>query len=152
MYQYLTSYIQRKAPTEICGCSASATAFLVILFGVFTIGVFPIFSCFHEGSIIIDVDELQYLLVFGVFIAGMVEKGLNGLARLVLRAVYAGDVAFSQAAFLHPAFGPAQIPGTVQIPLFAALAGLLKFTAGLAVGTTAADFHCTIHRDELSSE
>lgn len=97
-------------------------------------------------------DKLQCLLVFGVFIAGMVEKGLNGLAKLVLRAVYAGDVAFSQAAFLHPAFGPAQIPGAIQIPRFAALAGLLKFTAGLAVGAAAADFLCTIHREELPSE
>ena len=76
-------------------------------------------------------DVLQRLLVLAVFVAGMVEKGLNGLARLVLLTVYTGDVAFSQAAFLHPAFGPAQIPRVVQIPRFAALAGLLKFTAGL---------------------
>lgn len=82
----------------------------------------------------------------------MVEKALNGLARLVLRAVYAGDVAFSQAAFLHPAFGPAQIPGAIQIPLLATLAAFLIFAAGLAVGATATDFLCTIHREELPSE
>ena len=96
-------------------------------------------------------DKLQCLLVFGIFVAGMVEKSLDCLARLVLRTVYTGDVAFSQAAFLHPAFGPAQIPRAVQIPQFAALAGLLKFTAGLAVGATATDFLCVIHREEFPS-
>ena len=60
-------------------------------------------------------------------------------------------MAFSQAAFLHPAFGPAQIPRAVRIPRFAALAGLLKFTAGLAVGATATDFLCVIHREEFPS-
>lgn len=97
-------------------------------------------------------DVLQRLLVLAVFVAGVGEKGLDDLTAVIFLAVYAGDVAFSQAAFLHPAFGPAQIPRAVQIPQFAALAGLLKFTAGLIVGTTAADFHCTIHRDELPSE
>ena len=96
-------------------------------------------------------DELQCLLVFGVFVAGMVDKGLNGLAVFIFLAVSAGNVAFSQAAFLHPAFGPAQIPRAVQIPRFAALAGLLKFTAGLAVGATATDFLCVIHREEFPS-
>lgn len=52
-------------------------------------------------------DVLQRLLVFGVFVAGMVDKGLNGLAVFIFLAVRADDVAFSQAAFLHPAFGPA---------------------------------------------
>lgn len=97
-------------------------------------------------------DVLQRLLVFGVFIAGMVEKGLNGLARLVLRTVYAGDVAFSQAAFLHPAFGPAQIPGAVQIPLLAALAAFLIFTAGSAVGAAAADLLRALHWEGFPSE
>ena len=123
-----------------------------VLFGVFTIGIFPIFSCLHEGGIIIGADELQCLLVFGVFVAGMVDKGLNGLAVFIFLAICAGNVAFSQAAFLHPAFGPAQIPGAVQIPRFAALAGLLKFTAGLTVGAAAADFLCALHREELPSE
>ena len=82
----------------------------------------------------------------------MVDKGLNGLAVFIFLAICAGNVAFSQAAFLHPAFCPAQIPGAVQVSRFAALTGLLIFTAGLAVGTTAADFLCTIHREELPSE
>ena len=76
-------------------------------------------------------DVLQRLLVLAVFVAGVGEKGLDNLTAVIFLAVYAGDVAFSQAAFLHPAFGPAQIPRVVQIPRFAALAGLLKFTAGL---------------------
>lgn len=106
----------------------------------------------QEGSVAVGTDVLQRLLVLAVFVTEMVEKGLNGLARLILRAVYAGNVTFGQAAFLHFAFGPAQIPGAVQIPRFAALAGLLKFTTGLTVGAAAADFLCTIHREELPSE
>ena len=97
-------------------------------------------------------DVLQRLLVLAVFVAGVVEKGLNDLTAVIFLAVRAGDVAFSQAAFLHFAFGPAQAPRAVQIPRFAALAGLLKFTAGLTVGAAAADFLCTIHREELPSE
>ena len=97
-------------------------------------------------------DVLQCLLVFGVFVAGMVDKGLNGLAVFIFVAICAGNVASGQAAFLHPAFDPPQIPRAVQIPRFASLAGLFKFTAGLAVGAAAADFLCTIHREELPSE
>lgn len=97
-------------------------------------------------------DELQCLLVFGIFVARMVEKGLNGLAVFIFLAICAGDVTFGQAALLHFTFGPAKIPRTVQIPLFATLAGLLKFTAGLTVRATAADFLCVIHREEIPSE
>lgn len=97
-------------------------------------------------------DELQRLLVFGVFVAGMVEKGLDSLAVVIFLAICAGNVTFGQAALLHFTSGPAQIPRAVQIPLLAPLAGLLKFTAGLAVGAAAADFLCTIHREELPSE
>ena len=97
-------------------------------------------------------DVLQRLLVFAVFIAGGVEKGLGDLSGLVLPAVPAGNVALGQTAFLHSALCPAQVPGAVQVSRFAALAGLLKFTAGSAVGTTAADFLCTIHREELPSK
>ena len=94
-------------------------------------------------------DELQRLLVLGIFVAGMVEKGLDGLAVFIFLAICAGDVTFSQAALLHFASGPVQITGSIQIARLAALAGLLKFTAGPAVGTTAADFLCTIHRLSL---
>ena len=97
-------------------------------------------------------DVLQRLLVLTVFVAGVVEKELNDLTAVIFLAVRAGNVAFGQAAFLHPAFGPAQIAGAIQIPLLAALAAFLIFAAGLTVGTTATDFHCTIHRDELPSE
>ena len=58
--------------------------------------------------------DLQRLLVLAIFVAGMGEKGLDDLTAVIFLAVYAGDVAFSQAAFLHPAFGPAQIPGAIQ--------------------------------------
>lgn len=90
-------------------------------------------------------DELQCLLVFGVFVAGMGEKGLNGLARLVLRAVHAGDVAFSQAAFLHFTSGPAQVPGAVQVSRFTTLAGFQILPAGLAIRATAADLLSAVH-------
>ena len=55
-------------------------------------------------------NELQCLPVFGIFVAGMVEKSMDSLAGFILRTVYTGDVAFRQAALLHFAFGPAQIP------------------------------------------
>lgn len=55
-------------------------------------------------------DELQCLLIFGVFVTGMVEKSLDCFAGLVLLTVYAGNVSFGQAAFLHFTFDPAQIP------------------------------------------
>ena len=74
MYQYLTSYKQRIAPAEHPQISAGATAFLVVLFGVFTIGVFPVFRRSQEGGVAVGADVLQRLLVFAVFVAGMVEK------------------------------------------------------------------------------
>lgn len=83
------------APAEHPQISAGATAFLVVLFGVFTIGIFPIFSCFHERSIIMGADVLQRLLVLAVFVAGVVEKGLNDLTAVIFLAVRAGDVTFS---------------------------------------------------------
>ena len=67
-------------------------------------------------------DVLQRLFVLAIFVAGVVEKELNDLTAVIFLAVRAGNVAFSQAAFLHPAFGPAQIPRAVRIPRFAALA------------------------------
>ena len=113
---------------------------------------FPVFRRFQEGNVIIGADDvLQRLLVLAVFVAGLVEKGLNDLTAVIFLAVCAGDVAFSQAAFLHPAFGPAQIAGAIQIPLLAALAAFLIFAAGLAVGAAAADFLCVIHREEFPS-
>ena len=97
-------------------------------------------------------DVLQRLLVLAVFVAGVVEKGLNDPTAVIFLAVRAGDVAFSQAAFLHPAFGPAQIPGAIQIHLLVALAAFLIFAAGLAVGAAAADFLCTLHWEGFPSE
>ena len=96
-------------------------------------------------------DILQRLLVFAVFVAGVVEERLNDFAAVVFFAVPAGDVTSGQAAFLHFASGPVQITGSIQIARLAALAGLLKFTAGLAVGATATDFLCVIHREEFPS-
>ena len=107
---------------------------------------------FQEGGVAVGADVLQRLFVLAIFVAGVVEEGLDALAGFVLFAVPAGDVASGQTAFLHPALGPVQITGSIQIARLAALAGLLKFTAGPAVGTTAADFLCTIHREELPSK
>ena len=87
-------------------------------------------------------DVLQRLFVLAIFVAGVVEEGLDALAGFVLFAVPAGDVASGQTAFLHPALGPAQLPGAIQIPL---LAAFLIFAAGLAVGAAAADFLCALH-------
>ena len=96
-------------------------------------------------------DVLQRLLVLAVFVAGVVEKELNDLTAIIFLAVRAGDMAFSQAAFLHPAFSPAQIPRAGRIPRFAAFAGLLLFAAGLTIGTTETDFLYVIHREEFPS-
>ena len=63
----------------------------------------------------VGTDVLQRLLVLAVFVAGVVEEGLDGLAGLVLPAVPTGDMASGQAAFLHLALCPAQIPGGVQV-------------------------------------
>ena len=52
-------------------------------------------------------DVLQRLFVLAIFVAGVVEEGLDALAGFVLFAVPAGDVASGQTAFLHPALGPA---------------------------------------------
>lgn len=106
----------------------------------------------QEGGVAVGANELQRLLVLAVFVAGMVEKGLDDLAGLVLPTVSAGDVASGQAAFLHPALCTAQVPGAVQIPRLAALAGFLIFLTGPTVGAAAANFLCTVHREELPSE
>lgn len=39
-------------------------------------------------------DELQCLLVFGAFVAGVVEKELNDLTAVIFLAVRAGNVTF----------------------------------------------------------
>ena len=51
--------------------------------------------------------------------------------------------------FFHLALCPTQIPGAVQVPRFAALAGFQILPAGLAVGAAAADLLCIVHCDEL---
>ena len=93
-------------------------------------------------------DELHCLLVFGIFVTGMVEKRMDRLAGLVHSAIPTGNMTPGQATLLHFVFGPAQFLETVQILLFVTLAGLLKFVPGLAVRATVADFLCTIHREE----
>lgn len=106
---------KRIAPVDIHGCSAGATAYFSDLIQSTCYMHFPVFRRFQEGNVIIGADDvLQRLLVLAVFVAGLVEKGLNDLTAVIFLAVCAGDVAFSQAAFLHPAFGPAQIPGAIQ--------------------------------------
>ena len=97
-------------------------------------------------------DVLQRLLVLAVFIAGVVEEGLDALTAVIFLAVRAGDAAFSQAAFLHPTLCPAQITGAVQVSRFAALTGFQILAAGAAVGAVAADLFHAAHWDALPSE
>lgn len=82
----------------------------------------------------------------------MVEKGLDGLAVFIFLAICAGDVTFSQAAFLHFASGPAQIPRAVQVSRFAALTGFQILAASSAVGAAATDLLSAAHWDALPSE
>ena len=125
---------------------------LGVLFGVLAAGACPVLCRVQEGSVAVSADILQRLLVFAVFVAWMVDKRLNGLAAVIFLAVPTGDMASGQAAFLHFTSGLAQFPGAVQVPRLAALAGFQILPAGPAVGTTAADFLCTIHREELPSK
>ena len=97
------------------------------------------------------VDILQRLLVLAVFVAGVVEEGLDDLAGLILPAVPAGDVSSGQAALLHFALCPAQVAGAVQIPRLAALAGVPILPAGPAVRAAAADLLCAVHGKDLFS-
>lgn len=73
-------------------------------------------------------DELQCLLVFGVFVAGVVDKRLNDLTAVIFLTVRAGNMAFRQAAFFHFAFGLSQIPKVIQILRFAAFAGVFRYS------------------------
>lgn len=99
---------------------------------------------FQEVDMAAGADVLPRLLALAVFVAGVVEKRLNDPAGLILPAVPAGNVASGQAAFLL-ALWPAQIPGAVQIPWLAALAGFQILPAGSAVRTAVTVFLCTVH-------
>ena len=121
------------------------------LFGIPAIGAGPVLRRVQEGGVAVGADELQRLLVLAVFVARVVEKGLDDLAGLILPAVPAGDAPSGQAALLHFAPGPAQIPGAVQIPRLTAIAGVPIFPAGAAVGTAAADLLCAAHWGALPS-
>ena len=46
----------------------------------------------QEGGVAVGADVLQRLLVLAVFVAGVVEKGLNDLTAVIFLAVSAGDV------------------------------------------------------------
>ena len=123
-----------------------------VLFGVLAISACPGLRHVQKGGVAVGANVLQRLLVFAVFVAGVVEEGLDDLAAVVFFTVPAGDVTSGQAALFHPALCPAQLPGAVQIPRLAALAGVLIFTAGPAVRAASSDLLCDIHRDELPSE
>lgn len=97
-------------------------------------------------------DELQCLLILGVFVAGVLDKCLDHIAASIFFAIRASAMFFGQAAFFDFAFCPAYIPGAIQISQFAALAGLLKFAASFAVCTAATDFFCARHNEESSSK
>lgn len=69
-------------------------------------------------------DVLQRLLVLAVFVAGVVEKGLNDLTAVIFLAICAGNVTFGQAAFfiLHLARlksrEPSRYPGLQPLQVF----------------------------------
>ena len=143
--------IQRIAPAEICGYSAGGVSFRGPVRGIYhrrLSSALPL-SGRRRGR---GRGCTPAPTVLAVFVAGVVEKDLDSLTGLVLPAVPTGDVAFGQTALLHPALGPAQIPGAVQVPRLAALAGFQVLPAGLAVSAAAADFLCTIHKEELPSK
>lgn len=54
-----------------------------------------------------NADKLQRLPIFGVFIAGMMNKSLNDCAVVIVSAIRAGNMPFGQTAFLYLAFRPA---------------------------------------------
>ena len=64
-----------------------------ILFRVLAISTCPVFRRLQKGRVAVGADILQRLLVFAVFVAGVVEKGLDDLTVVIFLAVRAGDVA-----------------------------------------------------------
>lgn len=52
-------------------------------------------------------DKLRCLPIFGVFIAGMMNKSLNDRAVVIVSAICAGNMSFGQTASLYLAFRPA---------------------------------------------
>lgn len=92
------------------------------LFGVLAACVFPGFSRFQESIAAMGADAFHHLPVFGVFVAGMMKKGLNDLATVIFLAIGAGDMTFSQAAFLHFARlksrKPLRYPGLQPLQVF----------------------------------
>ena len=143
--------IQRIAPAEICGYSAGGVSFRGPVRGIYhrrLSSALPL-SGRRRGH---GRGCTPAPTVLAVFVAGVVEKGLYALAGLVLFAVPAGDVTSCQAAFLHPAPCPAQIPRAVQVFHLAALAGFQILAASSAVSAAAAALLRAAHWDVLPSE
>ena len=111
----------------------------------FPVSVFPMFRRFHKCGIAVSADKRQCLAVFGILVAGVAEKALQGLAAFSPLTVRTGDMPPGQAADLHAASGPVQIPRAIQIPQLASLAGFEKFAACPAVRAAAADFSGIAH-------
>ena len=112
---------------------------------ILAVGVFPILGYGQKRLVTVGTDKFQRLAVLGIFIAGVLDKTLDGFAGRIFGAVCAGGVALSQTADFHFASGVPQIPGTIQVSQFAAFAGFQKFPAGFAVRPAAADFFRAIH-------
>jgi hypothetical protein len=106
---------QRIPPTGIHRFPAGGHMFSGLLFWKLTICIHPILSRFQEGAVTIGADEFQRLHVLSVFVTVMIQEAPDGIATFIIQTVPAGDVSLGQAAFLHFAFGSAQIPQTVQI-------------------------------------
>ncbi len=112
---------------------------------ILAVGVFPILGYGQKRLVTVGTDKFQRLAVLGIFIAGVLDKTLDGFAGRIFGAVCAGGVALSQTADFHFASGLPQIPGTIQVSQFAAFAGFPEFPAGFTVRPAAADFFCGIH-------
>lgn len=70
-----------------------------------------------------DAHKLQRLPILGIFVAGVMDKSLNDLAAVIVSSIRAGNISFDQTTSFYFAFCATEIPGTVQIPQLAALAG-----------------------------
>lgn len=112
---------------------------------ILAVGVFPILGHGQKRLVTVGTDKFQRLAILGIFVAGVLDKTLDGFTGRIFGAVCAGDVALGQTADFHFASGLPQIQGTIQVSQLAAFAGFQKFPAGFAVRPAAADFFCAIH-------
>lgn len=90
---------------------------------ILSIGVFPVLSHGKKRLVTVGTDKFQRLAILGIFVAGVLDKTLDGFAGSIFGTIRTGDMALCQTADLHFASGFPQIPGTIQVSQFAAFAG-----------------------------